>query len=138
MMSAVTCRTRFGRPSGPGAFRGDVDLMASSISFSVIGGWLICPVYCTLCVSRKSATGGLGKKVRLNTSAFSLASVTSRSVCGHRIDGVTLGGSVVLPLAYLVSLQRASGESDDAAIFSRCAVRRAFLMVRAFVFLAAQ
>jgi hypothetical protein len=83
MMSAVTCRTRFGSPSRPGAFRGDVDLMASSISFSVIGGWLICPVYCTPCVSRKSAIGGLGRKMCLNTSAFSLASVISRLVYGH-------------------------------------------------------
>lgn len=83
MMSAVACRTRFGRPSGPGAFRGDVDLMASSISFSVIGSWLIYPVYCAPCVSRKSTTGGLGKMVRLKTSAISLASVTSRLVCRH-------------------------------------------------------
>ena len=138
MMSAITCRTRFGRPSGPGAFRGDADLMASSISFSVIGGWLICPVYCAPCVSRKFATGGWGKNVRLNTSAFSLASVISRLVRGHWIDGVTLGGSVSLPLAHLVSLQRAPSESDAAAIFSRCAVRRAFPIVRAFVFLAAR
>ena len=138
MISAVACKTRFGRPSGPGAFRGDVDLMASNISFSVIGGWLICPVYCTPCVSRKSATGGLGKKVRLNTSAFSLASVASRLVCGHLIDGVTLGGSVTLSLAYFASLQRASGEFDAAATFSRCAVRKAFLIIRAFLFLAAR
>ena len=138
MMSAVTCNTRFGRPSGPGALRGDADLMASRISFSVIGGWLICLVYCAPCVSRRSATGGSGKKVRLNTSAFSLDSMTSRLVCGHWIDGVTLGGSVSLPLAHLVSLQRAPSESDAAAIFSRCAVRRAFPIVRAFVFLAAQ
>jgi hypothetical protein len=38
----------------------------------------------------------------------------------------------------LVSLQRASDEFDVAATFSRCAVRKAFLIVRAFVFLAAR
>jgi hypothetical protein len=137
-MPAVACRTRFGRPSGPGAFRGDVDLMASSISFPVIGGRLICPVCCTPCVSHRSATGGLGKKVRLDTSAFSLASVTSLLVCGHWSDGVTLGGSVSLPLVYLASLQRACDESDAASICSQCAVCKAFLIVRAFVFLAAR
>ena len=104
MVSAVACKTRFGRPSGPGAFRGDVNLIASKISFSVIGGRPICLAYCAFCMSSRSAVSGLGKKVRLNTSAFSLASVTSIVVCGHRSEGVTLGGSVSLPLAYLATL----------------------------------
>ena len=138
MMSAVACRARLGRPSGPGALSGDVDLIASNISFSVIGGRLICPVYWTLCVSRRSATGGRGKKVRLNTSAFSLASVTWRLVCGHWMDGVTLGGGVSLRLAHLASLHRASGEFDAAVTFSRCDICKAFLIIRAFVFLAAR
>jgi hypothetical protein len=100
--------------------------MASKTSFSVIGGRPICPAYCAFCMSSRSAAGGLGKKVRLKTSAFSLASVTSIVVCRHRSESVTLGGSVSLPLAHLATLQRASGESDAAATFSLCAVCKAF------------
>jgi membrane-anchored protein YejM (alkaline phosphatase superfamily) len=83
MISAVACRTRLGRPSRPGAFSGDVDLIASSISFSVISSRLICLVYCTSYVSRKSAAGSLRKKVHLNTSTFSLAFITSHLVYRH-------------------------------------------------------
>lgn len=74
MMSAVAGKTQLGSPSGPGAFSGDVDLIASKVSFSTIGARLISAAFCTPCMSCRSATGGLRKKVRPKTPAFPLAS----------------------------------------------------------------
>jgi hypothetical protein len=137
-VSAVAYKTRFGRLSRPGAFRGDVDLIASKISFLVICGRPICLAYYAFYMSSRSAAGGLGKKVRLNTSTFSLASVTLLIVCRHRSEGVTLSSSVSLPLVYLATLQRASRESDATTTFSLCAVCKAFLIVLTFLFLTAR
>jgi hypothetical protein len=77
--------------------------MASKISL-VIGGRPICLAYYASCMSSRSAASGLGKKVRLNTSGFLIASVTLLIVCRYRSEGVTLSSSVSLPLAYLVTL----------------------------------
>jgi hypothetical protein len=103
-VSAVAYKTRFGRLSEPGAFRGDVNLIASKISFSVIGGRSICLAYYASYISSRSAASGLRKKVRLNTSTFSLTSVTLLIVYRYRSEGVTLSSSVSLPLAYLATL----------------------------------